>query len=259
VTEAILNLKDGTSRAIALPPVREFREILHFMLNPAAAAGPLRILDPAGTSLAVTAHDIASLEVPPPHALVKDFMTEAELAQVLAFTQAHAEAFQAAGTYEDPNDKTKGRRSRILDGTANAAMAALIFPKLQALMPTLWPQLRMDPVNLAYLECQITVHGDGDFFAIHTDNSPADIAYRRISYVLYFHREPKQYSGGHLCLYNTLYKDGYTSCGRLAADIDPPRSGLMIFPTFVYHTVTPIRSASSALEDQRLTLNGWMF
>ena len=46
---------------------------------------------------------------------------------------------------------------------------------------------------------------------------------------------------------------------RLAADIDPPRNGLMIFPTFIYHGVSPIQCASSALTDQRLTLNGWLF
>lgn len=262
MNEAILHLKDGQSRAIRMPVGGELQKILHYIRAPADAAGmTLSLLDLAGGALDVAAKNIVGLEVPPPHVLIRDFMTEAELAQVLAFTLAHADGFQDAGTYEQPkeSDSTKGRRSRILDGPANGAMAALILPKLQALLPKLWPQLGMNPLLLRNLECQITAHGDGDFFAIHTDNSPAEIAYRRMSYVYYFHREPKQFSGGHLCLYNTLLQDGYSKCGQLAADIDPPRNGLMIFPTHIYHRVSPIQSASSTLTDQRLTLNGWLF
>jgi len=261
VNEAILHLKGGDSRAVCIPAGREIQEILHYMRIPTdAAGGTLRLQGPDGAAIDVSVGDIAGLEVPPPHALIPNFMTEAELEQVLAFTVARADAFQSSGHYEDSQgDTTKGRRSRVLDGPANGAMASLIMPKLRAVMPKLWPQLRMDPLPIKALECQITAHGEGDFFAIHTDNSPPDIAYRRISYVYYFHREPKQFSGGHLCLYHTLIQGGTGTCGRLGADIDPPRNGLMIFPTFVYHAVTPIQCASSALTDQRLTLNGWLF
>jgi len=133
------------------------------------------------------------------------------------------------------------------------------MPKLQALMPGLWPRLEMDPLPLASMECQITAHGDGDFFAVHTDNGTPEIAHRKVSYVYYFHREPKPFSGGHLALFHTRFQGGYGTCGRPAADIDPPGNGLMIFPTSIFHEVTPIRCASAALTDQRLTLNGWMF
>ncbi len=228
------------------------------MRAPADAAGrTLRLQGPAGDAIDVSAPDIAGLEIPPPYALIPDFLTDAELAQILAFTLAHAEGFQSAGAYEP--SQTRLRSARLLDGPFNGPLAALVMPKLQALMPQLWPQLRIDPIPLNSLECQITAHGDGDFFATHTDNGAPDISYRRISYVYYFHRDPKQFSGGHLCLYNTLIQDGRGKCGQLAANIDPPRNGLMIFPTFIHHSVTPIQCASAALTDQRLTLNGWMF
>ena len=107
--------------------------------------------------------------------------------------------------------------------------------------------------------CQITAHGDGDFFAVHTDNGTPEIAHRQVSYVYYFHRDPKQFSGGRLALFHTLIEGGKARCGRPAVDIDPPANGLMIFPTFIFHEVTPITCASTALTDQRLTLNGWMF
>ncbi|MHB1204718.1 MAG: 2OG-Fe(II) oxygenase [Rhodospirillaceae bacterium] len=248
-----------------MPVGREFRDILHYMRVPAAAAGRmLRLQFPAGNAIDGSASDIASLEVPPPHALIPDFLTEAEHERVLAFTMAHAHAFQNSGVHDAPSHgfappSYRIRSSRVLDGPANGALAAMMMPKLQELMPQLWPRLRVNPLPLNAMECQITAHGDGDFFATHTDNGTPEIAHRQISYVYYFHREPKQFSGGHLSLYHTLFQNGYGKCGRRAADIDPPRNGLMVFPTFIYHEVTPIRCASSALTDQRLTLNGWLF
>jgi len=258
VNEATLYLKNDQSLAIRAPVGQQLQDMLRYLRVPEAAAGKtIRLQALTGEAVDIAANDIGSFEVAPPHAVIPDFLTDAELAQVLAFTTAHADAFQSSGAYED--SRKRMRRSRILDGPGNSVLAAMVFPKLQALMPTLWSQLRMDPLNLRTLECQITAHGDGDFFDLHTDNGAPDIAYRKISYVYYFQREPKQFSGGHLFLYHTLFEQGFGKCGQLAEDINPPRNGMVIFPTSIYHKVTPIKCASSALADQRLTMNGWMF
>lgn len=264
VNEATLYLKDGQSRAVRTPAGRDLDDILQCMRGPAGAAGKLlRLQSTGGAAMDVPADDVASLEVAPPHVLIPEFMTEAELGQVEAFAMAHAAAFQSSGVHEAHNRgfapaNYRSRRSRVLDGPANGALAAMVFPKLQELIPKLWPRLGIDPLPLNALECQVTAHGDGDFFATHTDNGMPEIAHRRISYVYYFHREPKQFSGGQLRLYHALFQNGYGKCGRPAAEIDPPRNGLVIFPTFIYHEVTPIRCTSGALADQRLTLNGWL-
>ena len=262
MNEATLNLKEGQSRAVLTPAGRELQEILHYMRYPSAAEGrKLRLRLAAGGALDVPATDILSMDMPPPHVLIRDFMTDGELAQILDFTLTHMESFQASGAYnsQDPRNSAATRRSRILDGPDNGAMAALVFPKLQKLLPTLWPQLGMYPMPLNRLECQITSHGEGDFFGVHTDNGAPAIAYRQLSYVFYFHREPKQFSGGHLRLYHTRIEGGAAKCGSPALDIDPPRNSVIIFPPNIHHEVTPIRCASSALTDQRLTMNGWMF
>jgi Rps23 Pro-64 3,4-dihydroxylase Tpa1-like proline 4-hydroxylase len=265
VNEAVLHLRDGRSRAVYAPVGGAFHEILYFLRAPAAAAGKtVRFEAPGGEPIDVAAGDMARIEIVPPHALVRDFLTDAEQAEVLAFTLAHADAFQGSGVHEEPYQGASPtgeriRRSRVIEGPANAAMAALMMPKLKDLIPALWPRLGLKPFPLASMECQITAHGDGDFFAVHTDNGMPEIAHRRISYVYYFHREPKAFTGGHLKLYHTAFADGRSGCGAVAADIDPPRGGLMVFPTHVYHEVTPIRSTATALTDQRLTLNGWLF
>lgn len=69
---------------------------------------------------------------------------------------------------------------------------------------------------------------------------------------------PKRFSGGHLKIYKTVIHEGMHSAGDLVADIDPPRNGLMVFPSYIQHEVSKLTCPSTALEDQRLALTaGW--
>ena len=79
-----------------------------------------------------------------------------------------------------------------------------------------------------------------------------------MSYVYYFHREPRQFSGGHLSLYGTVVENSSSVCGQRWFDIEPPRNSLIVFPSNCYHEVTPLQAAPGGLLDQRLTLNGWL-
>jgi Rps23 Pro-64 3,4-dihydroxylase Tpa1-like proline 4-hydroxylase len=116
----------------------------------------------------------------------------------------------------------------------------------------------MPAIPLNGMECEITAHGDGDYFEIHTDDSFPAIAHRVISYVYYVHREPKRFSGGELRLYNTWLQDGAKSYGKPALSFDPLQNGLIVFPSYCYHSVTPIKCDSNEIADQRLTVNGWL-
>lgn len=245
--KASLRLKDGQTRPILMPEDGVLAEMLRCMRIPSKAARKtLALREPAGAPIDVPASDVAGLEIEPPHALIANFLSPDELLRVLAFTMAHAAGFNPSGVHEVPNEGPSPtgyrlRRSRVLMGPKNAPMSDLMLPKLQALMPRLWPQWGIQPQPLTLLECEVTAHGDGDFFALHTDNGMPEIAHRQVSYVYYFHREPKRFSGGQLRLYHTLFQEGHQKCGRLAAEIEPLRNGLMVFPTFIYHEVMPIR------------------
>ena len=200
------------------------------------------------------------LEIAPPYYLVQNFLSPQELARANAHIQAQAGKFSDAtisiparqGSWEPD---TRFRQARILDDVG--ALVPMIMPKLQALIPKMWAQLRMAPLALRKIECQISAHGDGDFFLTHTDNGLPDIAHRKVSYVYYLHREPKQFSGGLLRLYSTLLEGGGSVCGKPWKDIDPPHNGLIIFPSHCHHEVTPVQCPSRELADQRLTINGW--
>jgi len=259
-----LRLRDGRTEAFLLPAQGSqiFSDLQACLANTPPRDGRLLRFDtPSGHALEVPAADIAAVEVDPPYCLIPGFLTDAEMSLALDHALAHESEFVDATVSVKEDEKNRGgsdyrfRRSRIL-GNIGSIMP-MVAEKLDRLLPTLWPQLGLPPVPMRRLEYQMTAHGDGDFFDMHTDNGLPDIAHRLISYVYYFHREPKQFTGGHLRLYKTVFANGANTAGALAADIDPPRNGLMVFPCYVHHEVTPTTCASSALGDQRLTINGW--
>lgn len=258
----ILNLQDGSTRICLVPWNEEMRQgLFDCGQNRDRVKGKtLKLSTPEKGIFEILADDVASIEIWPPHFLITNLLPPDEVDRATAHVLARESAFKDATVYavdrSGDNHDTRFRRSRVLDDVED--VAPLIADKLHHIIPRVWNDLRMPDITVSRMECQITAHGDGDYFDTHTDNSMPDIAHRRVSYVYYLHQEPKRFAGGHLRVYHSLLKDGTNTAGTLAADIEPPRNSLMIFPAHIFHEVTPITSNSTALADQRLTINGWL-
>lgn len=258
----ILNLNDGTTRTCLVPWNDEMRQALFDCGQaPERVKGKtLKLSTPEKGIFEIKADDISAIEIWPPHFLITNLLSPEEVDRATAHVLERESIFTDATVYtvdrDGHNADTRFRRSRILDDVND--VAPLVANRLQNIIPQIWTQLRLPDITINRMECQITAHGDGDFFETHTDNSMPDIAHRKVSYVYYFHQEPKRFTGGHLRFYHSKLKDGVNSAGVLAADIEPPRNSLMIFPSHTHHEVTPISCATTALADQRLTINGWL-
>jgi len=108
-------------------------------------------------------------------------------------------------------------------------------------------------------ELQVTRHLDGGFFRAHRDigatGGPA--AARRLTYVYYFHRTPRRFTGGDLLLCDQDPE------GRRAAQLgftrlEPMDNSLVFFASDRLHAVTPVVMASDDPLDGRWTVNGWL-
>jgi hypothetical protein len=96
---------------------------------------------------------------------------------------------------------------------------------------------------------------------VHQDNSsvePVDITLREISYVYYFHSEPKAFTGGQLKLYNSENGAVQSSKKRTAKTITPRQNTLVLFPSSYDHEVLPVRCPSRKFVNSRFTVNGWI-
>jgi Rps23 Pro-64 3,4-dihydroxylase Tpa1-like proline 4-hydroxylase len=104
---------------------------------------------------------------------------------------------------------------------------------------------------------QVTCHGDGGFFKPHADDGEEHQRHRKISYVYYFHRAPKRFTGGSLRLF-----DATMGAQRVAQHaftrIEPTDNSIVFFPSTAPHEVERVCVESGAMADGRFSLNGWI-
>ena len=148
------------------------------------------------------------------------------------------------------------RRSRV--SLALGPFGELIAARIRSYFPQILRALRLDPFEIRRIEAQLTASNDGDFFKVHNDDTHADAPSRRISFVYYFHREPKPFRGGELVLHDRRLDNGYPVAAGVRRTILPQQNDIVFFPCSCLHEVRPVVCPTHAFRDSRFTLNGWI-
>jgi Rps23 Pro-64 3,4-dihydroxylase Tpa1-like proline 4-hydroxylase len=141
------------------------------------------------------------------------------------------------------------------------------------------PRLDVAPFTVRTLELSVRVYRDGHFFMTHKDVPPqraaaassttgddegraaaepaVSLANRVLSFVYFFHKVPRRYTGGELLLFDSNpVSDEYTATGFTT--IVPEDNALVIFPSRFFHCVVPIRCAGQDFLDSRFVVNGFV-
>src|SRR5262249_43819742 len=105
---------------------------------------------------------------------------------------------------------------------------------------------------------QLTASNDGDFFRPHNDNTQADAPSRAVTFVYFFHREPKRFAGGELLLYDWRLENDYPAPVALRKTISPEQNTIVFFSSECLHEVRRVTCPTRAFADSRFTLNGWI-
>jgi SM-20-related protein len=148
------------------------------------------------------------------------------------------------------------RRSKVLYDLPN--FTALITQQIQAVLPNVVAQLGLAPLRLGQVEAQITAHNDGNYYKVHNDNGSPDTASRELTYVYYFNREPKAFSGGELRLYDSRIENSFFVKAESFRTIEPRNNSIVFFLSRSMHEVLPVRCPSKSFADSRFTMNGWV-
>ncbi len=223
---------------------------------------------PPGTSLATAARsatdssNVSLMEpveiLPAQCVILEEFLPPLELESLIQDTlrresEFHVSEVISPGVNGGMAD-FEHRRSRVLldIGTHGAALAASV----KACLPRILPRLGHETFAVSHLEAQITASNDGDFFRWHNDNSHEEVALREITFVYFFHREPKKFRGGELRIYDSRWQDGYVPTENYR-NIVPRQNQLVAFPSCLAHEITLVDCPSRAFADSRFTVNGW--
>jgi len=192
--------------------------------------------------------------------VLDEFLAPAELQQLTGYALAHENEFRISevispgvtGVVID----VEYRRSRVLMDLGRPA--EIILGRIQSALPRVLEQLGMDPFPITRVESQITASNHGDFFRHHSDNAEEEIANRQLTYVYFFHREPKAFEGGELRLHDAYQENGaWFSTGGYKAVV-PVQNQIVFFRSSLLHEITPVVCPSQAFADSRFTVNGWL-
>ena len=192
--------------------------------------------------------------------VLDEFLAPQELEELTRFTLEREADFNASEVVSPQADSGivnyEHRRSRVLMDLAQHQ--DVMLERIKSVLPQILDQLGMEPFNIAEVEMQATASNDGDFFHFHSDNGSERVASRYLTFVYFFHREPRQFEGGELLIHDSRLKNGvYVSEGSYQS-IVPQQNQIVFFPCELLHEITPVNCASQQFADSRFTLNGWL-
>jgi Rps23 Pro-64 3,4-dihydroxylase Tpa1-like proline 4-hydroxylase len=186
-------------------------------------------------------------------AWVENFLTAAQAQRLLQYVQEQERNF--VSTTNSANDANY-RRSMVL--YAFPEFAELMTKRINEITPFILTYLRLDSFSPSKIEIQLTLHNDGNYYKIHNDNGSPDCANRVLTFVYYFYREPKQFSGGELVLYDSKVENNCYVAATTFKTVKPQNNSIVFFPSYYMHEVLPVSCPSQAFLDSRFTLNGWI-
>lgn len=189
-----------------------------------------------------------------------DFLAKRELHALTKYVMEHEPDFTPSTVipHEGPESSTdlSYRKSSVLYNLGE--YTSLIQDRLLTLLPEVLAAFKRDAFPISQFDIQLTASNDGDFFKVHQDNSSEEINHREISFVYYFHSEPKAFTGGQLKLYNSQDHAVEHSKKTTAQTITPRQNTVVLFPSYLDHEVLPVRCPSRKFVNSRFTVNGWI-
>lgn len=192
--------------------------------------------------------------------VVGDFLTAEEVGSLLEFTLSRAGEFQPTTVVNREQvggvvDRSHRNSTAIYD---LGEFRELLERRLAEEVPKHLERLGMESFQPGRIDAQITATGDGGFFRAHSDNGSDHLASRGLTFVYFFHPEPRRFEGGELRIYDTYLGGGTRRPGGRSVQVEPRQNTLVLFPPELVHEVVTVRSGSDDLGSSRLTLNGWL-
>jgi len=187
------------------------------------------------------------------YAQIDNFLTPAEKNKLLKYVLAKESEFVSTSTSTNAEDY---RRSMVLHSFPE--FSELMVNRIKAILPDVLKSLNISSFPLGEIEAQLTMHNDNNFYKLHNDSGSPDTASRFFTYVYYFYREPKAFSGGELQIYDSKIENNFYVADKTFRTVEPRNNSIVFFLSRYMHEVLRVSCPSKAFADSRFTINGWV-
>ena len=196
----------------------------------------------------------------------KGFLDQPEQKRLVELVSAGPERFRPAEIERKRGKESKVdpnmRNAVVMDFKATREVRYWFADKLRSTMPGALAHFGIEGLDRYGIDMDITAYHAGSHIQPHKDPGPSwRSRHRKLTFVYYFHLEPKRFSGGDLLLYDTNLDlagipNDLSACGY--SRIEPLQNSLVIFPSNYVHEVTPVECDTQDFMDGRFTVNGWV-
>lgn len=192
---------------------------------------------------------------PAPMYLVDEFMAEHIPRRCLAFARDQKAGFAAAGIDSRRRSYSADRRQTLVNWDVQSVARELEAELLQRL-PRIRTSLGVPDFEVDSLETKMTNHIEGGYFRPHADNtSYFGPSGRVLTWLYYFHRQPKAFSGGRLLAFDTNFSTAHFDEAAFTT-VEPQYNRLVVFPSCFYHCVTTTCLKSPGFMNGRFAISG---
>jgi SM-20-related protein len=187
------------------------------------------------------------------YAQIENFLTSAEKNKLIKYVLAKESEFVSTSTSTNAEDY---RRSMVLHSFPE--FSTLMVNRIKEILPDVLRKLNIPSFPLGDIESQLTTHNDNNFYKLHNDSGSPDTASRFFTYVYYFYREPKAFSGGELLIYDSKVENNFYVADETFRTVEPRNNSIVFFLSRYMHEVLTVSCPSKAFADSRFTINGWV-
>ena len=187
------------------------------------------------------------------YAQIDNFLTPAEKNKLIKYVLAKESEFISTSTSTNAEDY---RRSMVLHSFPE--FSELMVNRIKKILPDVLRKLNLPSFSIGEIEAQLTMHNDNNFYKLHNDSGSPDTATRFFTYVYYFNREPKAFSGGELQIYDSKVENNFYVAADSFRTVEPRNNSIVFFLSRYMHEVLPVSCPSKAFADSRFTINGWV-
>lgn len=184
---------------------------------------------------------------------IDNFLTQKEHERLNKYVLDKKSSFVPTSTSTKDEDY---RRSMVLYSFPE--FSELIIKRIQEIIPDVISKLGLPSFAVSEIESQLTAHNDGNYYKMHNDNGSPETATRELTYVYYFYREPKAFSGGELIIYDSKIENNFYVNAESFKTVEPRNNSIVFFISRYMHEVKPVICPSKAFADSRFTINGWV-
>ncbi|MCG8609491.1 MAG: 2OG-Fe(II) oxygenase [Pseudomonadales bacterium] len=199
-----------------------------------------------------------ALHCPAPFLIQKQFVStdynQSILSLAIEKESAFVDAKVGALAYETVD--TTIRSTKILGkseiGNSLAEFRKKIFENCEH-----WQKLlNVTPFTTGHIELSMLHYQNRQFYQVHKDQGLDETRSRTLTFIYFFYKQPKAFSGGELLLYDT--DENAHSAGTAFTQIEPENNTLLVFPSQYFHQVTPVQSSFCGFDSGRFVINGFI-